>query len=299
MLIVVVLVFSGVFDRIRWQSNQHAPNRCLTYEDVILTDKQSSPNNHGLTEARDVRMVLVNPSHPGNIGGAARAMKTMAIKQLVLVSPREYPDPRAVWRAAGARDLLETARIVNTLGEAIADCDLVVGTSARGRRIPWPVVDARQCAEQIYAESSSSKVAILFGREDRGLNNDELHRCHLHVHVPTSEEYGSLNLAMAVQIICYELRMRSLNSDLSQGKNANPSVMQDWDEPFANAADVERLHEHLAEALAQIGFYNPAEPKQLLTRLRRLFARIRLDKMEINILRGILTTVQEKVNKNI
>ena len=263
-----------------------------------MTDKQSPPNHHRLPEARDVRMVLVNPSHPGNIGGAARAMKTMAVKQLVLVSPREYPDPRAVWRAAGARDLLETARVVDTLDEAIADCYLVIGTSARGRRIPWPVVDARQCAEQIYAEPSSSKVAILFGREDRGLNNDELHRCHLHVHVPTSEEYGSLNLAMAVQIICYELRMRSLQSDLSEGKNSNPWAMQDWDEPFANAADVERLHEHLAEALAQIGFYNPAEPKQLLTRLRRLFARIRLDKMEINILRGILTTVQEKIHKN-
>ena len=298
MLIVVVLVFSDVFDRIRWQLNRHASNHCLTYEDVILTDKQSPPNHHRLPEARDVRMVLVNPSHPGNIGGAARAMKTMAVKQLVLVSPREYPDPRAVWRAAGARDLLETARVVDTLDEAIADCDLVVGTSARGRRIPWPVVDARQCAEKIYAEPSTSKVAILFGREDRGLNNDELHRCHLHVHVPTSEEYGSLNLAMAVQIICYELRMRSLQSDLSEGKNSNPSAMQDWDEPFANAADVERLHEHLAEALAQIGFYNPAEPKQLLTRLRRLFARVRLDKMEINILRGILTTVQEKIIKN-
>ena len=298
MLIVVVLVFSDVFDRIRWQLNRHAPNHCLSYEDVILTDKKSPPNHHRLPEARDVRMVLVNPSHPGNIGGAARAMKTMAVKQLVLVSPREYPDPRAVWRAAGARDLLETARVVSTLEEAIADCDLIVGTSARGRRIPWPVVDARQCAEQIYVEPSSSKVAILFGREDRGLNNDELHRCHLHVHVPTSEEYGSLNLAMAVQIICYELRMRSLQSDLSEGNNSNPSAMQDWDEPFANAADVERLHEHLAEALAQIGFYNPAEPKQLLTRLRRLFARVRLDKMEINILRGILTTVQEKIIKN-
>ena len=298
MLIVVVLVFSDVFDRIRWQLNRHASYHCLTYEDVILTDKQSPPNHHLLPEARDVLMVLVNPSHPGNIGGAARAMKTMAVKKLVLVSPREYPDPRAVWRAAGARDLLETARVVETLDEAIADCDLVVGTSARGRRIPWPVVDARQCAEQIYAEPCSSKVAILFGREDRGLNNEELHRCHLHVHVPTSEEYGSLNLAMAVQIICYELRMRSLQSDLSEGKNSNPWAMQDWDEPFANAADVERLHEHLAEALAQIGFYNPAEPKQLLTRLRRLFARVRLDKMEINILRGILTTVQEKINKN-
>ena len=264
-----------------------------------MTDKQSPSNGSSLPRVRDVRIVLVNPSHPGNIGGAARAMKTMAVDQLVLVSPREYPDPRAVWRAAGARDLLETARVVDTLDDAIADCDLVVGTSARGRRIPWPLVDARQCADKIYAEPAKSKVAILFGREDRGLNNDELHRCHLHVHVPTSEEYSSLNLAMAVQIICYELRMRSLQSESAQDQYSDSSVTQEWDEPFANAADVERLHEHLAEALAQIGFYNPAEPKQLLTRLRRLFARIRLDKMEINILRGILTAIQEKVNKNI
>ncbi len=263
-----------------------------------MTDRESPTKDETLPQIRDVRIVLVNPSHPGNIGGAARAMKTMMIEELVLVSPREYPDPRAVWRAAGARDLLEKAKVVETLDEAIADCDLIVGTSARGRRIPWPVVDARQCAESIYNEPSSSKIAVLFGREDRGLNNDELHKCHLHVHVPTSEEYSSLNLAMAVQIICYELRMRSLHPQIRQGSATDSSPTHEWDEPFANAADVERLHEHLAEALAQIGFYNPAEPKQLLTRLRRLFARVRLDKMEINILRGILTTIQGIANKN-
>ncbi len=263
-----------------------------------MTDRESPTKDETLPQIRDVRIVLVNPSHPGNIGGAARAMKTMMIEELVLVSPREYPDPRAVWRAAGARDLLEKAKVVETLDEAIADCDLIVGTSARGRRIPWPVVDARQCAESIYNEPSSSKIAVLFGREDRGLNNDELHKCHLHVHVPTSEEYSSLNLAMAVQIICYELRMRSLHPQIRQGSATDSSTTHEWDEPFANAADVERLHEHLAEALAQIGFYNPAEPKQLLTRLRRLFARVRLDKMEINILRGILTTIQGIANKN-
>ena len=238
---------------------------------------------------RDVRIVLVNPSHPGNIGGAARAMKTMAVNQLVIVEPQEYPDPRAVWRAAGARDLLEQARIVDTLDEAISDCDLVVGTSARGRRIPWPLVNAKQCAERIYSEAEAAKVAILFGREDSGLNNDELQRCNLHVHVPTSADYGSLNLAMAVQIVCYELRMQSLEG------SADYTEETEWDEPFANAEDVERFHQHLAQTLADIDFFDPENPRQLLTRLRRLFTRIRVDKMELNILRGILTAVQKKV----
>ena len=242
--------------------------------------------------ARDVRIVLVSPSHPGNIGGAARAMKTMAIEQLVLVAPRDYPDPRAVWRAAGARDVLEAARIVETLDEAIGDCDLIIGTSARERRIPWPLVDAREAAEQVYAERESSKIALLFGREDSGLSNEELQRCHLHVHVPTSADYGSLNLAMAVQILCYELRMRSLQLA------PQPAVASEWDEPFARADEVERFHQHLAQMLADIEFFDPANPRQLLTRLRRLFGRVRLAKMELNILRGIFTEVQKKASEN-
>ena len=266
-------------------------------DDTQVTD--SNDNAAVSTKAaavRDVRMVLVNPSHPGNIGGAARAMKTMAVNQLVLVSPRNYPDPRAVWRAAGARDLLESAIIVETLDDALADCDLIVGTSARDRRIPWPLVDAHECAKKIYEEPQSSKIAILFGREDRGLKNEELNRCHLHVHVPTSDAYSSLNLAMAVQILSYELRMRSLQVDDNQ---PNPAVdtTDQWDEPFASGADVERFHEHLAQTLVDIDFFDPDQPKQLLTRLRRLFVRVRLDRMEINILRGILSTVQEKVKK--
>lgn len=244
-------------------------------------------------DSRDVRIVLVNPSHPGNVGGAARAMKTMAINQLVLVAPKDYPDPRAVWRAAGARDVLDAAVVVDSLDAAIGDCDLIIGTSARERRIPWPLVNARECADRVYAEPAQSKIALLFGREDSGLNNEELQRCHLHVHVPTSEAYSSLNLAMAVQILCYELRMRSLQADVEQ--RADPA---EWDEPFASAEDVERFHEHLAQTLADIEFFDPAKPKQLLTRLRRLFARIRLDQMELNILRGILTAVQEKASKN-
>lgn len=269
----------------------------MTNDTQVPDSNTEAPVTSKSAAVRDVRIVLVNPSHPGNIGGAARAMKTMAVNQLVLVSPRNYPDPRAVWRAAGARDLLESAIVVETLDDALADCDLIVGTSARDRRIPWPVVDAHECAKKIYEEPESSKVAILFGREDRGLKNDELNRCHLHVHVPTSEDYSSLNLAMAVQIISYELRMRSLKANDLQPEAAQDTTDQ-WDEPFANGADVERFHEHLAQTLVDIDFFNPDEPKQLLTRLRRLFVRVRLDKMEINILRGILSTVQEKVRKN-
>ncbi|MBT5293778.1 MAG: RNA methyltransferase [Cellvibrionales bacterium] len=267
-------------------------------DDTLVTDSNDNAAvSTKVAAVRDVRMVLVNPSHPGNIGGAARAMKTMAVNQLVLVSPRNYPDPRAVWRAAGARDLLESAIIVETLDDALADCDLIVGTSARDRRIPWPLVDAHECAKKIYEEPQSSKIAILFGREDRGLKNEELNRCHLHVHVPTSDAYSSLNLAMAVQILSYELRMRSLQVDDSQ---PNPVVdtTDQWDEPFASGADVERFHEHLAQTLVDIDFFDPDQPKQLLTRLRRLFVRVRLDRMEINILRGILSTVQEKVKRN-
>jgi len=269
----------------------------LTDDTLVIDSNDNAAVSTKMAAVRDVRMVLVNPSHPGNIGGAARAMKTMAVNQLVLVSPRNYPDPRAVWRAAGARDLLESAIIVETLDDALADCDLIVGTSARDRRIPWPLVDAHECAKKIYEEPQSSKIAILFGREDRGLKNDELNRCHLHVHVPTSDAYSSLNLAMAVQILSYELRMRSLQVDDSQ-PNPVADTTDQWDEPFASGADVERFHEHLAETLVDIDFFDPDQPKQLLTRLRRLFVRVRLDRMEINILRGILSAVQEKVKKN-
>ena len=241
---------------------------------------------------RDIRVVLVNPSHPGNVGAAARAMKNMGLNQLVLVDPQEFPDPRAIWRAAGAKDLVDSARVVSTLDEAIADCHLVVGTSARERRIPWPLVEPKACAEHIYNEPEKAKIAVLFGREDSGLSNEELQRCNLHVNVPTSDAYRSLNLAMAVQIICYELRMRSL-----QGDDRPQQAMDEWDEPLASGEDVERFYEHLAQMLVDIEFLDPENPRQLLVRLRRLFGRVRLDQMEINILRGILAEVQKKAGK--
>ena len=240
----------------------------------------------------NIRIVLVNTTHPGNIGGAARAMKNMGLAELYLVQPREYPAPRAVWRAAGARDVLANATIVESVDEAIADCALVVGTSARERRIPWPLLNPRECGEKIYSEDATHKTALLFGREDRGLTNDELQKCHYHVHIPSNPDYSSLNLATAVQVLAYEIRMASLADE--QG---NLPALSEWDQPPVTAGDLEFFHEHLATTMAELQFYDPENPKQLLTRMRRLFNRVRMDQMEVSILRGLLSAVQRKITK--
>ncbi len=239
----------------------------------------------------NIRIILVHTSHPGNIGGVARAMKNMGLSNLVLVAPQRFPDEQANWRAAGADDVLEAARIVETLEEAVADCHYIVGTSARGRRIPWPILDPRACAVKVEAEASKGQVAIVFGREDRGLTNEELHQCHLHLHIPSCEDYSSLNLAMAVQVVCYELRMLMLAPETSNNE------FDQWDVDFSSAENVERFFKHLEETLTDIGFLDPANPRQLMVRLRRLYSRVRLDEMELNILRGILTETQTWVNK--
>ena len=236
-----------------------------------------------------IRMVLVNTTHPGNIGGAARAIKNMGLTELYLVQPREYPAPRAVWRAAGARDILANAKIVESLDEAIEGCGLVVGTSARERRIPWPLINPRECGEKIWSEAVSHDVALLFGREDRGLTNSELQKCNFHVHIPSNPDYSSLNLATAVQVLAYEVRMASLQDD----KGVLPT-MDEWDQPLATADELELFHNHLAETMATLKFYDPDNPKQLLTRMRRLFNRTRMDKMEVSMLRGLLTAAGRK-----
>ncbi|MFQ3263106.1 MAG: tRNA (cytidine32/uridine32-2'-O)-methyltransferase [Polaribacter sp.] len=236
-----------------------------------------------------IRMVLVNTTHPGNIGGAARAIKNMGLTELYLVQPREFPAPRAVWRAAGARDILTNVKVVESLDEAIAGCGLVVGTSARERRIPWPLINPRECGEKIWSEAASHDVALLFGREDRGLTNSELQKCHYHVHIPSNPDYSSLNLATAVQVLAYEVRMASL-----QDENGVLPSMDEWDQPLATADELELFHQHLAETMATLKFYDPDNPKQLLTRMRRLFNRTRMDKMEVSMLRGLLTAAGRK-----
>lgn len=238
----------------------------------------------------NIRIVLVNTSHAGNIGGVARAMKNMGLSDLCLVAPRAFPAEEATWRAAGAADLLDAAVVVADFDAAVADCALVIGSSARQRRIPWPLLEARPCCEQAYREAGARRVAVVFGREDRGLTNDELQKCHLHVNIPADDAYSALNLAMAVQVIGYELRMAHLGA-----RETDP--MAGWDVPAADAGELERLYDHFATALAELGFLQTEAPKQMMTRLRRLFQRARPDQMEVNILRGILSSAQQAVRR--
>ncbi len=247
------------------------------------------PNNDSEVFNR-VRIVLVDTTHPGNIGGAARAMKNMGLKQLYLVSPKDFPSDVAVWRAAGAADLLETAVVVETLDEAIGDCKLVVGTSARERRIPWPLLTPREFGDRAYAETQTHDVAVVFGREDRGLTNEELHKCNYHVHIPANPEYSALNLATAVQVLSYEFRMSALNAE-----NGAPVHFDDWDQPPVDTNMVEAYYEHLQKTLERLGFLEPGNPRQTMTRIRRLYNRVRMDEMELNILRGVLTSVQNYI----
>ena len=238
----------------------------------------------------NIRIVLVNTTHPGNIGGTARAMKNMGLKNLYLVEPKEFPSDKAVWRSAGATDVLDNAVVVETLDEAIAGCGLVVGTSARERRIPWPLLDPRECGESVWQEAGQHQVAVVFGREDRGLTNEELHKCNYHVHIPANPEYSSLNLATAVQVVCYEIRMAYLMA--AEGKTL---AQHQWDMPPATAESLDAYYTHLEETLVSLGFLDPENPKQTMTRLRRLYNRVRLDQMELNILRGVLTSMQNYI----
>ena len=227
----------------------------------------------------NVRIVLVEPSHPGNIGGAARAMKTMGLADLALVNPGRFPDPQAEWRAAGASDVLEAATVYGNLDEAIADRHWVVGTSTRVRRIPWPLETAESVAAEVVRRAGRERIAVLFGRETSGLSNDELQKCHKHLVIPASPDYSSLNLAMAVQVVCYELYRQLGEVQLDTGE---------WDRAPATAAELEALLAHFEQALAAVGFLDPANPGQTMTRLRRLFTRIVPDETEVQMLRGML-----------
>ena len=231
-----------------------------------------------------IRIVLVNTSHTGNMGSAARAMKTMGLTQLVLVYPQALPDDNAMALAAGASDVLANARIVPTLDEAIADCGLVIGTSARSRTLSWPMLDPREAGEKAVVEGVKHPVALVFGRERTGLTNDELQKCHYHVAIAANPEYSSLNLAMAVQTICYEVRMHWLQDQA-------PEVVSEADYPSAD--QLEGFYQHLEQTLLKTGFIADDHPGQVMSKLRRLFNRARPETVELNILRGILTSVQK------
>jgi TrmH family RNA methyltransferase len=240
-----------------------------------------------------LRVVLIHTTHPGNIGATARAMKVMGLRQLHLVAPKIYPSADATARASGADDILEHAVVHESLEPALEGCGLVLGTSARLRSLPMPLLDARAAAGQAVVESEKHEVAVLFGRERHGLTNEEMQRCHFLVNIPTNPKYGSLNIAQAVQIMAYEFRLAAMAA--SGGEIGIVVPPSDW-EPV-DGRQMEMLFEHLEQTLLDLEFLNPDQPKKLMMRLRRLFNRARPDQNEMNILRGILRAAQEAARK--
>ncbi|MEE4857794.1 tRNA (cytosine(32)/uridine(32)-2'-O)-methyltransferase TrmJ [Pseudomonas alliivorans] len=241
---------------------------------------------------QNIRVVLVGTTHPGNIGGAARAMKNMGLSRLVLVDPRIFPSPDADARASGATDILEGAQVVATLEEALAGCRLVLGTSARDRSLPWPMLDPRASGVKVVEQAGQgAEVALVFGREHAGLTNEELQRCHFHVHIPSDPGFSSLNLAAAVQVLSYEVRMSWLAA-CEQPAHDEPSRMAHNAE-LATMDEMEGFYGHLETTLVAIGFLDPEKPRHLMARLRRLFGRSEVEHSELSILRGILTETQK------
>lgn len=234
-----------------------------------------------------IRVVLVNPSHPGNIGATARAMKLMGLRDLVLVGPKKFPDPAATARATGAADLLETAQVVNSLAEALHGCVTVYAATARGRSLAIPTLSARETGEAI-ASSTDAQVALVFGRECSGLTNDELSLAHRAICIPTSAEFKSLNLAQAVQIVCYECFM-------AQTQPKEIAVKLDKGDERASMEQMAGLYGHLEKTLIDIEFLKPKQSATLMQRLKRLYNRAELSVNELNILRGILSDTDRQV----
>lgn len=237
-----------------------------------------SPGGGGLP----LRIVLVETTHPGNIGAVARAMKNMSLDRLWLVNPAAFPNAEASARASGAADVLHAARVCETLDEALAGCGFVAGSSARPRSLPWPLLEPRECGQRVVEECATGEVALVFGREKSGLRNDELQRCHAVVQIPTNPEYSSLNLAMAVQVLAYEIMV-------AQRREEKPATRREA--PLATADELELFYDHLQRVLIRTEFLNPDNPRHLMLRIRRLFARAEPDSNEIAILRGILSAV--------
>jgi len=238
-----------------------------------------------VSDLSDIRIVLVETSHPGNIGAAARAMKTMGLSELCLVRPKDYPCVEATSRAAGADDVLASATTVDSLAEALRGCQLILGTSARLRTLRWPVISAREAASLAASELGSSKIAIVFGRERTGLSNDELALCQKLVNIPVNPQYSSLNMAAAVQVICYELRVAILGNKVRESDRP--------EEEYAPADMMDSFHAQLEQNLVEAGYLDRDNPRQLPLKLRRLFVKARPTINEIKILRGILKALSK------
>ncbi len=243
-----------------------------------------------MKQLEHIRVVLIDTTHPGNIGAAARAMKVMGLHRLVLVRPRHFPNATASAMASGAADILATAEVVDSLDAAIADCQLVLGTSARPRSLDWPMLTSHQAAlymhQAMLADRSVNQAALLFGTESVGLSNEQLQRCHYRIEIPANPDYSSLNLSQAVQVISYELRQVFLAE-----AGSALQILPDTADALAGHQSVESFMQRLQQMIVQLEILNPAQPKMLMQRLRRIFLRAKLEASEVNILQGIVSAV--------
>ncbi|MEB8434142.1 tRNA (cytosine(32)/uridine(32)-2'-O)-methyltransferase TrmJ [Cocleimonas sp. KMM 6892] len=243
----------------------------------------------------NIRIVMIHTSHPGNIGAAARAMKVMGLSDLYLVNPKSFPDEQANAMSANATDILDNATVVSTLAEAIADCQLVVGSSARHERtLSWDIQDSRECGETLAQHAVKAKVALLFGRESSGLTNDELAVCQHLVHIPTNPDYSSLNVASAVQLLAYECRVAALKDSPTAPLIAKEKSEKEQEDEWVTSEELDGFYQHLKQVMEDVEFLDPENPKHLMTRLRRLYSRSGMTRSELNIQRGFLAAIQKK-----
>jgi TrmH family RNA methyltransferase len=243
---------------------------------------------------KNIRIVMVNTSHPGNIGAAARAMKNMGLEKLYLVEPKDYPSLEAISRSVGAVNILDDAVVVENLDQAIADCVWVAGTSARLRTIEWPILEPRECIEKALEyigdeNDGKGEIAIVFGRENSGLTNEELEKCNILLHIPTNPDFSSLNIAAAVQVVCYEFRL-ALNGKKIKASKGNKHRF----DVLADASKMDGMYNHLFEALEYLEFFGDHNPEVVMRRLKGLFNRASTTKREVSIIRGICSAMQGK-----
>ncbi len=242
-----------------------------------------------ITLLKNIRIVLVNTSHPGNIGAAARAMKNMGLSRLTLVAPKDYPSLEAISRSVGAVDILDKAIVVQDLSEAVSDCVWVAGTSARLRTIEWPILEPRECVQTSLEILEQGDIAIVFGRENSGLTNDEMAKCNVLLHVPTDPDFSSLNLAAAVQVVCYEYRLALLSNKITKKKGNKYRF-----DALARTDQMDGMYQHLHEALTYLGFFGSNNSDVVMHRLKGLFNRANVTQRELSIVRGICSAIQEK-----
>lgn len=242
----------------------------------------------------NVRIVLVNTSHPGNIGAAARAMKNMGLTRLTLVEPKEYPSLDAIKRSAGAIDILDNVIVTDDLSQALTDCVWVAGTSARLRTVEWPILEPRACVQKSLEYIGQGDIAIVFGRENSGLTNDELEKCNALLHIPTNPDYSSLNLAAAVQVVCYEFRLALIEQgEIQQNSTKNKGTKYAQD-ASATVDQLEGMYLHLQQALDELDFFGSNNPEMIMRRLKGLLNRAEATQREVSIIRGICSAIEDR-----